>query len=71
MTRVEDQVRRPHTASSEIGDLLNKLAEQSRAASIAQPIGRQRSDVTVRLLNQTLTGLRKLPELMEDMTESV
>ncbi|MGW2424778.1 hypothetical protein ACWC0C_36985 [Streptomyces sp. NPDC001709] len=71
VTRVEERIRGLHAASAEIGELLGHLADQSRAASVAQPIGRQRADRTVRLLNQTLSRLRRLPELMEEMTEPV
>ncbi|WP_030783668.1 hypothetical protein [Streptomyces sp. NRRL S-920] len=67
--RVEDRIRRLHQASAEAGDLLEKLREQARATSVGRPIGRQQADATVRLLNQTVSRLRKLPELMEDMTE--
>ncbi|MFH9690916.1 hypothetical protein ACH4LE_32190 [Streptomyces sp. NPDC017413] len=67
--RAEEQIRGLHAASAEIGELLGRLAEQSRAASVDHPISRQRADATVRLLNQTLSRLRKLPELMEEMTE--
>lgn len=59
------------TASAEIGELLTHLAEQGRAESVTQPISRQRADTTVRLLNQTLSKLRRLPELMEEMTEPI
>ncbi|UUU35736.1 hypothetical protein JIX56_41090 [Streptomyces sp. CA-210063] len=71
MTRVEERIRGLHAASAEVGELLGHLADQSRAASLAQPIGRQQADRTVRLLNQTLSRLRRLPELMEEMTEPV
>ncbi|MFF4160317.1 hypothetical protein [Streptomyces sp. NPDC001678] len=71
VTRVEERIRGLHTASAEIGELLGHLADQSRAASVAQPIGRQQADRTVRLLNRTLSRLRRLPELMEEMTEPV
>ncbi|QDQ12864.1 hypothetical protein [Streptomyces spectabilis] len=71
VTRVEERIRGLHTASAEIGELLGHLADQSRAASVDQPIGRQRADTAVRLLNQTLSRLRRLPELMEEMTEPV
>ncbi|GFE27410.1 hypothetical protein [Streptomyces nigrescens] len=71
VARVEERIRGLHTASAEIGELLGHLADQSRAASVAQPIGRQQADRTVRLLNQTLSRLRRLPELMEEMTEPV
>lgn len=69
MARVEERIQGLHTASAEIVQLLESLAEQSRAVSVATPIGRQRTDTTVRLLNQTLSKLRRLPELMEEMTE--
>ncbi|MFD4613743.1 hypothetical protein ACFWOT_37930 [Streptomyces sp. NPDC058440] len=71
VTRVEERIRGLHAASAEIGVLLGHLADQSRAASVTQPIGRQQADRTVRLLNQTLSKLRRLPELMEEMTEPV
>lgn len=71
VTRVEERIRGLHAASAEIGELLGHLADQSRAASVTQPIGRQQADRTVRLLNQTLSRLRRLPELMEEMTEPV
>ncbi|WP_406472038.1 hypothetical protein [Streptomyces sp. NBC_01615] len=71
VTRVEERVRGLHTASAEIGELLTHLAEQGRAESVTQPISRQRADTTVRLLNQTLSKLRRLPELMEEMTEPI
>ncbi|AEM82836.1 hypothetical protein [Streptomyces violaceusniger] len=71
VTRVEERIRGLHAASAEIGELLGHLADQSRAASVTQPIGRQQADRTVRLLNQTLSKLRRLPELMEEMTEPV
>jgi hypothetical protein len=67
--RVEEQIRGLHAASAKIGELLGHLAEQSRAASVDRPISRQQADTTVRLLNQTLSKLRRLPELMEEMTE--
>lgn len=71
VTRVEERIRGLHAASAEVGELLGYLADQSRAASVAQPIGRHQADRTVRLLNQTLSRLRRLPELMEEMTEPV
>ncbi|WP_225835821.1 hypothetical protein [Streptomyces sp. NK08204] len=71
VTRVEERIRGLHAASAEIGELLGHLADQSRAASVTQPIGRQQADRAVRLLNQTLSKLRRLPELMEEMTEPV
>ena len=71
VTRVEERIRGLHAASAEIGELLGRLADQSRAASATQPIGRQQADRTVRLLNQTLSRLRRLPELMEEMTEPI
>ncbi|MFH9675112.1 SPOR domain-containing protein [Streptomyces sp. NPDC017405] len=71
VARVEERVRGLHTASAEIGELLGHLADQSQAASVVHPIGRQQADRTVRLLNQTLSRLRRLPELMEEMTEPV
>ncbi|MEW2316345.1 hypothetical protein [Streptomyces bauhiniae] len=71
VTRLEERIRGLHAASAEVGELLGHLADQSRAASVAQPIGRQQTDRTVRLLNQTLSKLRGLPELMEEMTETV
>ncbi|MET7291266.1 hypothetical protein ABZS79_03745 [Streptomyces griseoloalbus] len=71
MARVEEQIRGLHSASAEIGELLGRLAVQSRAASVDHPISRQRADATVRLLNQALSKLRRLPELMEEMTEPV
>ncbi|MEU5581173.1 hypothetical protein ABZ791_12430 [Streptomyces huasconensis] len=66
---IETRVQELHAASGRLGDLLGELAERSRAASVAHPIPRQRADTAVRLLNQTLSRLRKLPELMEDLTE--
>ncbi|MFJ5646250.1 hypothetical protein [Streptomyces sp. NPDC093223] len=71
VTRVEERIRGLHTASAEIGELLTHLAELGRAESVTQPISRQRADTTVRLLNQTLSKLRRLPELMEEMTEPI
>ncbi|MET9073215.1 hypothetical protein ABZX95_13800 [Streptomyces sp. NPDC004232] len=71
VTRVEERIRGLHAASAEIGELLGYLADQSRAASVTQPIGRQQADRTVRLLNQALSRLRRLPELMEEMTGPV
>jgi Ser/Thr protein kinase RdoA (MazF antagonist) len=67
--RVEERIRALHAASGELGDLLGALAERSRDASVTHPIARQRADVAVRLLNQTLSRLRKLPEVVEDLTE--
>ncbi|MEB3960814.1 hypothetical protein OKJ48_11250 [Streptomyces kunmingensis] len=63
VARVEERIRALHAASTEVGELLGHLADQSRAASVAQPIGRRQADRTVRLLNQTLSRLRRLPEL--------
>lgn len=69
MTRIEEEIRGLHATSAEIGELLGRLAEQTRAASVDRPMSRQRADAAVRLLNQTLSKLRRLPELMEEMTE--
>ncbi|MFI6622138.1 hypothetical protein [Streptomyces sp. NPDC050528] len=70
VTQVEDRILGLHTASAEIAEILAQLEDQSRAASVTQPIGRGQADRTVRLLNQTLSRLRKLPEVMEELTES-
>ncbi|MEU6989410.1 hypothetical protein ABZ953_01955 [Streptomyces sp. NPDC046465] len=71
VTRVEERIQGLHVASVEVGELLFALAERSRTESAPQPIARHRADTAVRLLTQTLSRLRKLPELMEDMTEPV
>ncbi|MFH9709646.1 hypothetical protein ACH4MW_33850 [Streptomyces luteogriseus] len=71
MARIEEQIRGLHEASAEIGGLFGRLADQSRAASVDRPVSRQRADATVRLLNQTLSRLRRLPEVLEEMTEPV
>ncbi|MFE9456560.1 hypothetical protein [Streptomyces californicus] len=67
--QAEEQIRNLHAASVGIGELLGRLAEQSRTDSVDHPISRQRADAAVRLLNQTLSRLRRLPELMEEMTQ--
>lgn len=66
--RIEELIKGLHAASGELGDRLSELEDQSRTAS-APPLARHRADTAVRLLNQTLSRLRKVPELMEDMTE--
>ncbi|WPO73868.1 hypothetical protein [Streptomyces sp. KN37] len=66
---MEAHIQALHAASGELGDLVGELTDQAGAASGAHPLTRQRADLAVRLLNQTLARLRKLPELMEDLTE--
>ncbi|WP_055569317.1 hypothetical protein [Streptomyces atriruber] len=65
--QVEDRVRNLYEASAATGDLLEKLKEQADAVAVGRPIARQRADATVRLLNQTVSRLRTLPEIMEDL----
>ncbi|MFE0175442.1 hypothetical protein ACFWZ2_24280 [Streptomyces sp. NPDC059002] len=67
--QVEDRVRSLHEASAEAGDLLLELKKQADTAPVARPIARQRADATVRLLNQTVSRLRSLPEIMEELAE--
>ncbi|CAM5301285.1 Phage portal protein OS=Streptomyces alboniger OX=132473 GN=CP975_11190 PE=4 SV=1 [Streptomyces alboniger] len=67
--RMEELIMGLHAASMELGDVLSGLEEESRAAAPDRPVARDRADAAVRLLNQTLSRLRKLPELMEDVTE--
>ncbi|WP_399925153.1 hypothetical protein [Streptomyces kanamyceticus] len=69
VTRVEDRIRRLHETSAEAGELLERLRRQADGASHARPIARHRADGAVRLVTQTLSRLRQLPELMEDLTE--
>ncbi|MFJ2769695.1 hypothetical protein [Streptomyces sp. NPDC087300] len=69
LTRVEDGIQGLHAGSVEIAALLDELAEKSDAESVEHPLARDRADTVVRLLNQTLSRLRKLPERVEDLTE--
>ncbi|MFF1376790.1 hypothetical protein [Streptomyces sp. NPDC058308] len=71
VARVEERIQGLHAASVEVGELLDGLAERSRTESVPQPVARHRADTAVRLLTQTLSRLRKLPELMEDLAEPV
>ncbi|MFF4250721.1 hypothetical protein ACFY1L_05910 [Streptomyces sp. NPDC001663] len=67
----DEETRSREGRRTSIGEILGNLADQSRAVSVTQPIGRQQADRTVRLLNQTVSRLRRLPEIMEEMTKPI
>lgn len=69
VARVEERIRALHTASTEVGELLDELARRSGAGGVARPLARDRADAAVRTVTQTLVRLRKLPEAMEDLAE--
>ncbi|MEV0121485.1 hypothetical protein AB0I16_07985 [Streptomyces sp. NPDC050703] len=66
--RMERLLRELHDASGELGDVLADLADLAdRSDAAPRPLARERADAAVRLLNQTLSRLRKLPERVEDV----
>ncbi|APY88438.1 hypothetical protein DCW30_07415 [Streptomyces alfalfae] len=67
VTRLEERIREVHTASGGVEDALAELAALCPGGTAARPLGRERADAAVRLLNQTLSRLRKLPERVEDV----
>ncbi|MEV7191245.1 hypothetical protein AB0N81_05475 [Streptomyces sp. NPDC093510] len=69
MDRIEERINGLHAAAGELSGLLADLEERSREDAVDHPLARHRADAAVRLLTQTLSRLRKAPELMEDMTE--
>ncbi|MGH4028141.1 hypothetical protein ACQB60_04295 [Actinomycetota bacterium Odt1-20B] len=69
--RVEEGIRGLHTASAQVGDLLDELTERSRSASVTRPIDRKRAETALRLLTQTLVQVGKLPSAVEGLSETV